>query len=97
MKALIFRAAAAADAERAHRWYEEQRSGLGEAFIAEVGACTPRIAENPLSCALRSRDVRRAPLRRFPHALFYRDTENIVIVVACFHVRQTPARLRDRR
>ena len=97
MKRVIFRAAAAADVERAHRWYEEQRSGLGEAFLAEVQACAKRIAGNPLACALRSRDVRRAPVRRFPHALFYRDSDTLIIVIACFHAKQAPKRLRTRR
>lgn len=96
MKDLVFRAAAADDVERAHRWYEEKRVGLGEEFISEVDACTRRIAQNPRAYALRSRDVRRAPLRRFPHALFFRDTETAIIVVACFHARQALERLRGR-
>ena len=97
MSRLIFRAAAAADVEAAHRWYEEQRPGLGEPFLQEVQACVERILENPKSYAARSRDVRRAPLRRFPHALFYRDTPDAIIVVACFHARQHPSRWWRRR
>ncbi len=97
MKRLVFRSAAAADVEGAHRWYEEQRAGLGEPFLEEVQACITRILENPKSYAARSRDVRRAPLRRFAHALFYRLTPSAIIVVACFHARQRPSRLRRRR
>lgn len=97
MKRLVFRAAAAKDVERAHRWYEEQLAGLGDAFLGEVEACTRRLTEHPLAYARRDRDVRRAPLRRFPHALFYRETPESIIVVACFHASQAPSRLRPRR
>ena len=97
MKGLTFRTAAAADVETAHRWYDEQRPGLGESFLQEVQACVERILESPKSYVARSRQVRRAPLHRFPHALFYRETPQAIIVVACFHARQRPSRLWRRR
>jgi hypothetical protein len=36
VKPPIFRAAAAADFEDAYRWYENQRVGLGDEFLAAV-------------------------------------------------------------
>lgn len=36
MKRHVFRPAAAGDVERAYAWYEQQREGLGEEFLAEV-------------------------------------------------------------
>lgn len=36
MKPPIFRPAAAADVEDAYQWYEDQRAGLGEEFLAAV-------------------------------------------------------------
>lgn len=97
MTRVVFRAAAAADVESAHRWYEEQRPGLGDAFLAEVQECARRIEENPRLYALRDRKVRRAPLQRFPHALLYREHLSGIFVVACFHAKQSPAGLRERR
>jgi plasmid stabilization system protein ParE len=35
--------------------------------------------------------VRRALLRKFPYALFYLFNEETIVVVACFHVRRSPA------
>jgi len=44
---LILRPAAAADVEAAYRWYERQRAGLGDDFLATVGAALRAIEANP--------------------------------------------------
>ena len=44
MKPPILRPAAAADVEGAYRWYEDQRAGLGEEFLAAVEAGLEMIA-----------------------------------------------------
>lgn len=43
----ILRPAAAADVEDAYLWYEAQRRGLGEEFLAAVGAALDSVAANP--------------------------------------------------
>lgn len=44
---VIFRPAAAADAEDGYPWYENRRPKLGEEFLSEVGAAVDRISVNP--------------------------------------------------
>jgi plasmid stabilization system protein ParE len=92
----LIRPAAAADVEEAYRWYEQQRVGLGEEFLAAVDAKLRDIAAHPSAYAVIHRGVRRALLRRFPYAVFYRFHGDSVIVVACMHGRRDPKRWQGR-
>jgi len=47
LKTSVFRTAAAADVEEAHNWYEGQRRGLGEEFLAAVQAALEQVESNP--------------------------------------------------
>jgi plasmid stabilization system protein ParE len=93
----VLRPAAGADIEDAYRWYETQRRGLGEEFLAEVQAGLDGIAEHPQLYPTVHRDTRRVLLRRFPYGLFYSDLGNVIVVVACFHAKRDPGGWRDRR
>ena len=66
---ILFRPAAAADVEDAYAWYEGQRIGLGEEFLAELGATLARVLANPRQYPVIRRATRRALLHRFPTAL----------------------------
>ena len=44
---LLVRAAAAADVEEAYLWYQRQRAGLGEEFLAAVDAVVCDIVTHP--------------------------------------------------
>jgi len=58
---------AQADIERAARWYDAQKPGLGTDFVDEVKRVIGVIAEQPLRYSVRVGPWRRANLRRFPH------------------------------
>ncbi|HEV2123278.1 MAG TPA: type II toxin-antitoxin system RelE/ParE family toxin [Chloroflexota bacterium] len=92
MRRLVIRAAAEADIEEAARWYNAQRPGLGAEFIEAVGACLERIERHPELYGEQYRHVRRAPLRRFPYAVFYLLQADRIEVLACFHIRRDPQR-----
>jgi plasmid stabilization system protein ParE len=94
---LYVRPAAAADFEEAHRWYEQQSSGLGEEFLAAVSEVFQALSENPKRYRVVHRDTRRALLRRFPYGIFYRVMEDDVVVVACFHGSRNPHRWETRQ
>ncbi len=49
-----------------------------------------RICQMPKSYAVVYRDVRRAVVRRFPYAVYYRIVPSRVIVTAIFHCRREP-------
>ena len=76
----IFRPAAAADVEDAYRWYEAQRTGLGEEFLAAVGAAMASMAANPEQFPVLHRETRRALLQRFPYGLYYRIISDQIVV-----------------
>jgi plasmid stabilization system protein ParE len=69
VKPPIFRPDAAADVEDAYRWYENQRLGLGEEFLAAVGTVVESLAAYPERFPNVYRHARRANLRRFPYSL----------------------------
>jgi len=96
VKAVLFRAAAEADASEAYVWYERQRPGLGGEFKEELGATLQRIAEGPEAFQVVHRDTRRALMRKFPYSVFYRVYPESIIVVACMHGRRSSARWRLR-
>lgn len=96
MSPLIIRPAAAAEIDEAYLWYEAQRTGLGEEFLAEVNGALDTIREMPELYAVVHRDTRRAMLVRFPYSLLYRLVNKQVIVVSCFHGKRDPTRWQGR-
>jgi plasmid stabilization system protein ParE len=97
LTSVVLRPAAAADIEDAYHWYESQRPGLGDELLDEIQATLQRIEARPRLHAVVHRDTRRALLHRFPYAVFFRDMADVIVVVACFHVKRDPRRWRDRR
>lgn len=93
---LLIRPAAAADIEDAFRWYERQRAGLGNEFVAAIQTALDDVAAHPAKYPVIHRGARRAFVRRFPYAIFYRPWAERVVVVACMHVRRDPIRWKAR-
>jgi len=79
---------ARADIEQSARWYEDQKPGLGDEFVDEVNRVVNLIAEHPSRYSIRFGQWRRANLRRFPHAVFYRIIANQPIVFAVLHAKR---------
>ena len=97
MKRVVVRRAAAADIEDAYEWYESQRPGLGEEFLAALKSTQSRVIEQPEACPVLHRGTRRALIpQRFPYGLFYRVHGDTIVVVACMHARRDPRRWRRR-
>ena len=82
--------------EEAYRWYEGQRNGLGEAFLAAVQLALDAAAANPRAYSQVHRDKRRVLLGRFPYGLVYRIIEEQLVVIACLHAKRNPRLLRTR-
>ncbi len=91
-----FRPAAATELEEAARWYDRQRPGLKDEFLAAVTEAISSMAENPRQFAVLYREVRRVLVRRFPYGVYYRLLNDRVLVVACMHARRDPRRWRSR-
>lgn len=69
---ILVRPAAAADIEEAFLWYERQRAGLGNEFLAAVQSALDDLIAHPTRYPVMHRDTRRALVHRFPYGIFYR-------------------------
>jgi plasmid stabilization system protein ParE len=88
--------AAEADLAQAIAWYESQRPGLAYEFRLSLDATLDQIARYPEACACVTLNVRRALLRRFPYAVYYRGREGLVEIIAIAHTHRD-ARIWRRR
>ena len=89
---IVVRPAAAADIDEAFLWYEGQRLGLGHEFLAAAQTSIDGVAQHPLRSPVIRRNTRRALLRRFPYAIYFRVYDEVIVVVACMHGRRNPRR-----
>jgi plasmid stabilization system protein ParE len=99
--AVRFSAEAAAELDDAAAWYDEQRPGLGTAFIDAVATAAASLANWPRSGApvaglAADLEVRRAPVGRFPYHLAYLVTDDHIRVLAVAHDRRRPGYWRSR-
>lgn len=78
------------DMRAAREWYERAIEGLGDEFLAEVESVLDRIAEAPGQFPVVHRDLRRALLRRFPHAVFFQSDAAEIVVLAVLHQARAP-------
>jgi plasmid stabilization system protein ParE len=77
-------------------WYEQQRAGLGAAFLDRVREVFARIAANPQLHATVYQDVRKAVVQKFPYVVLYKEEAGEVVVTAVFHTARDPARWQGR-
>jgi plasmid stabilization system protein ParE len=97
VKQVVVRPAAAADIEDAFLWYERQRAGLGNEFLAALRSTMDLVLVHPEAFPVLHRDARRALVqRRFPYGLYFRIDGDVLILVACLHAKRHPRRWRSR-
>jgi plasmid stabilization system protein ParE len=94
---LVFRPEAEAELLGARAWYEGERVGLGAIFAAAVETTVTAILQNPLAYPRVKGDTRRALVRRFPYAVYFRPIGDEIVVLALMHGRRLPRRWRSRR
>jgi toxin ParE1/3/4 len=94
-RAVVFRPQAEDDALEARAWYESRLAGLGREFGEAVDALVARIVDNPLLFPHAHGETRRAVLSRFRHAIYFRATDDHVVVLA-IHGRQHESRWQER-
>ena len=85
---VMVRPRAEADLAEARAWYEQQRAGLGNEFLAEIARAIQTLGEQPERHPLYYRGFRRILLRRFPYKLFYRLEPERVVVFRFLHVKR---------
>ena len=83
-----FLPAASRDLEKAYRWYEGHRLGLGLEFAHSIDTCLQYIRSNPELHEVVYKQYRRAMVRRFPYAVFFKLVDRVVTVYSVFHCSQ---------
>ena len=86
----IVRPLAEADLENAAQWYDDERPELADRFLNDVDRTFARIRERPLQFPAVAGDVRRALLHTFPYAVYFRASDETVVVLAALHLRRNP-------
>jgi plasmid stabilization system protein ParE len=81
----------------ARDWYEDQRSGLGNTFAAEVDRTLGAVLQAPLAYPRVQGGMRRALVRRFPYAIYFRAAPDEIVVLAVIHGRRHPRHWQSRR
>lgn len=91
MRRTLLRPEAKANLSEASRWYEERKPGLGAQFLAAIDAVLDKVGKNPLRYPRVYKDVRRAPVRRFPYGIFYLYDNRGISVLRVLHQARDPA------
>ena len=86
----VYRRKVGRDLAGAYGWYEEQRAGLAEAFLAAVDASFEAIQAFPEMFGRVHGEIRRAVVSRFPYAVFYRIEPKRLVVLAVLHIARDP-------
>jgi plasmid stabilization system protein ParE len=84
------------DLSDAYAWYEKQRPDLGDELFASIEACLERVVQMPTMHEFVHKDYRRALVRRFPYAVYYKSAGEEVVVYAVYHTARRPSRWRKR-
>lgn len=93
---ITIRPEAEANIEDAYWWDEEQREGLGTAFLLTLDAALALIGRQPELHSIQYRKARRAPLPRFLYSIICVLQRDRIDVFACFHSSRDPHRWRER-
>ena len=84
---IITRRDAEIDITDAAIWYQQQQTGLGDEFLAEVDTAIISAAENPLQYPRlrRKPEVRRVLTRRFPYRIFFIRRPDAIVILRVLH------------
>ena len=76
--------------EKAVRYYDGKRLGLGDEFFDEVQEAIGRIKELPKAWSLVGKNVRICQTHRFPYGIDYRVVSHTLVIVAVMHLHRRP-------
>lgn len=68
---VLIRSAAERDLDEAGKWYDKQRTGLGDEFLVSIAEAFTRLEQDPQRYRVLYRDFRRILVERFPYRIFY--------------------------
>ncbi len=77
-------------------WYRKVGDRLASQFVAAVDAVLEAIAISPERYPFEDADVREAPVKGFPYAIYDRVRPSRIVVLAIFHQSRDPDQRRRR-
>lgn len=77
-------------------YYEEEASGVGMSFIAEVHRSISFITQNPYAAVAVGSGIRRKVLDHFPYNILYAIEGELIVIVAVAHQKRRPRYWRGR-
>jgi len=80
----------------AFTWYEQQEKGLGHEFLISTNAAKSSLERNPEMYPKVFKDIRRAPVQRFPFSIYYVVRSELLYILAVFHARRNPDQWKKR-
>jgi toxin ParE1/3/4 len=83
------------DIHRARAWYEEQGIGLGDRLYDDLMETIDKVLDNPRFFAEWKPGVRGARCHLFPYRVLYRIREDVIRVLAVYHLSRDPDRWDD--
>lgn len=95
--AVEFHPDAQEDLYSAMDWYNAERAGLGNAFVAAVERTAQMAADAPLLGSFVGHELRRVLVPAFPYAVIYAVEPHTLWILAVAHFRRRPKYWRDRR
>ena len=77
-------------------WYNAERAGLGNVFVAAVERTAQMAANAPLLGSFVGKELRRVLVPAFPFAIVYAVEPQTLWIIAVAHFRRRPTYWRDR-
>jgi toxin ParE1/3/4 len=96
-KAVEFQAEALLEYESAIDWYLGRSYTAASRFADEIQLATERIAEHPQRWPNGPEKTRKLILQHFPFAVFYREFDEKILIVAIAHGNRRSSYWKDRR
>ncbi|MEI6852143.1 MAG: type II toxin-antitoxin system RelE/ParE family toxin [Bacteroidota bacterium] len=87
------------DISNAFVWYEMQQIGLGSSFYKTLDHSVSFISNNPLSCSVVYKNVRRFVIKKFPFGIYYdvNAAKMEIQIIGVFHFKRSSKVLRKRK
>ena len=95
-KSVVFHPEALQEAEAATVWYARRSPRAAEEYLHELERAIDEIVSAPGRWPTFDLETRRILLRRFPYQVVYRETSQVIEVIAVAHGRRRPGYWRGR-
>lgn len=87
---LIIRERAVSEIEKAFEYYEMQKSGLGDRYLATLHANLEYIVNHPKHVKVVRKSFRQALMDVFPFVIIYKIDKKYIVVFSVFHTSRNP-------